>query len=134
MNFSNRSSSSISDHQNVLPSNPYDDLIGESDDAMDVDVDESSTSVSGSDHCDSIASFSIFSDFEIQELSEEEFLEENSSESRFGYFKFRNTCDEQWMDHTHRTPAWRSTSAGRWREKQGWILQSRLSTSSLVGQ
>ena len=74
MNFQNRSSSSISDHQNVLPSNPYDD-------AMDVDFEECSTSVSGSDHCDSTASFSIFSDSEIPELSDEEFLEENSSES-----------------------------------------------------
>ena len=47
---------------------------------MDVDVDESSTSVSDSDHRGSIASLSIFSDFETQELPEEECLEENNSE------------------------------------------------------
>merc|ERR1719228_3033099 len=32
--------------------------------------------------------------------------------------------------HTHHTPAWRSTSAGRWRGMQGWILRSRQSISS----
>ena len=81
MNISNRSSSNISDQQTFLPSNSYDDLIGVPDDAMDVDFEECSTSVSGSDHCDSTASISIFSDSEIPELSEDEFLEENSSES-----------------------------------------------------
>ena len=47
---------------------------------MDVDVDESSTSVSDSDHRGSIASLSIFSYLETQELPEEEFFEENNSE------------------------------------------------------
>ena len=62
-----------SDNQNILPSNSFDD-------AMDVDSEECSSSISGSDHRFSTASISIFSD-EIPELSDEEFSDENSSGS-----------------------------------------------------
>merc|ERR1719419_1556249 len=29
------------------------------------------------------------------------------------------------MGRTHRIPAWRSTSAGRWKGKQGWMINDR---------
>ena len=76
MNSSNRSSSDISEHLNFQPNNPIDDITGDVELAMDIDVCGSSTS--GSDHCFSTASVSIFSDSESQELSD---LEENDSES-----------------------------------------------------
>lgn len=42
----------------------------------------------------------------------------------------RSTCGGQWMDRTRRTPAWRSTSVGRWRGRPRWIRRSIRSTSS----
>ena len=76
MNSSNRSSSDISEHLNFQPNNPIDDITGDVELAMDIDVCGSSTS--GSDHCFSTASVSILSDSEGQELSD---FEENGSES-----------------------------------------------------
>lgn len=40
----------------------------------------------------------------------------------------RSTCGGRLRDQTRRTPPWRSTSAGRWRGKQGWNHRSRQST------
>ena len=42
----------------------------------------------------------------------------------------KSTCGERWRVRTHHTLAWRSTSAGRWTGKPGWILRSIRSTSS----
>merc|ERR1719209_819518 len=50
----------------------------------------------------------------------------NNNLVSFNKNKLRSTCDEQWMGRTHHTPAWRSTSAGRWRGKRGWSKSSDL--------
>merc|ERR1719313_2349330 len=44
-------------------------------------------------------------------------------------YKLRSTFCGQLMDQTHHILLWRSTSVGRWKGKQGWILQSRQSIS-----
>ena len=46
----------------------------------------------------------------------------------------RNTYDEQSRGQIHRTPPWRSTSAGRWREKPRWSHRSKRSTSFQGGR
>merc|ERR1711933_392219 len=48
----------------------------------------------------------------------------------YDMLEVRSTSCGQCQGQTRRTPAWRSTSAGRWRGKPGWILRSRRSTSS----
>merc|ERR1719233_1395020 len=47
---------------------------------------------------------------------------------------FRNTFCAQWKDRTRHTPAWKSTSAGRWTGRRGWSHRSIQSTSSLGEQ
>ena len=47
---------------------------------------------------------------------------------------FRNIFYEQWKDQIRHILLWRSTFVGKWREKQGWILQSRQSIFFLVEQ
>ncbi|KAH9259543.1 hypothetical protein BASA81_001964 [Batrachochytrium salamandrivorans] len=39
----------------------------------------------------------------------------------------RSTCGERCWGRTRRTPAWRSTSAGRWRARRGWSRRSEYS-------
>ena len=46
----------------------------------------------------------------------------------------RSTCDGRWKVHSRRTPAWRSTSAGRSKEMPRWSHRSRQSIYALVAQ
>jgi len=46
----------------------------------------------------------------------------------FVAFAFRSTCGGRFGVPTRRTPAWRSTSAGRWTATPEWIHRSTLST------
>ena len=61
----------LSDNQNILPSNSYED-------AMDVESEECCSSTTGSDHRFSTASISLCSD-EISEFSDEEMSDESSA-------------------------------------------------------
>jgi len=57
----------------------------------------------------------------------------STNQKRDGFPKIkllRSTFYGQWKVQTHHTQPWRSTSAGRWRGKPRWILQSRQSISS----